>query len=149
LGRVHQLFERADDGHDVAGEFLLVVAEIGLLGDLPPLAQGIQHFVDGRLGLQELRIHLEQVAIGAVEELDTLVRPEDHDAGAEALQHVGSGASLKSNSRRLPPTTCCWLSDCTMPSFWARAAKARAALLMSRPERAASPGGRSSRRWKA
>ena len=88
LGRVHQLLERADDGHDVAGEFLLVVAEIRLLGDLPPLAQGIQHFVDGRLGAQELRVHLEQVAIGAVEELHALVGAEDHDAGAEALQHV-------------------------------------------------------------
>ncbi len=94
LGRVHQLFERADDGHDVAGELLLVVAEIGLLGDLPPLAQGVQHFVDGRLGLQELRIHLEQVAIGAVEELHALVGSEDHDAGAEALQHVVMGRDV-------------------------------------------------------
>ncbi len=78
----------------MAGEFLLVVAEIGLLGDLAALAERIQHFVDGRLGAQELGVELELVAIGRVEELHPAVGAEDDDAGAEALQHVVMGGDV-------------------------------------------------------
>ena len=92
--RVDQVLERLDQGHHMADEFLLVGAEIRLLGDLAALALGLQHLVDGGLGAQEGGVEAELLAIGAVEEFDPAVGAEDHDAGAERLQHVVMGRDV-------------------------------------------------------
>ncbi len=93
-GRVDQVLEGLDQGHHMADELVLVGSEIRLLGDLAALALGLQHLVDGRLRAQEGGVEAELLAIGAVEEFDAPVGAEDHDAGAERLQHVVMGGDV-------------------------------------------------------
>src|SRR5215468_8161260 len=59
-----------------------------------PLAQRLQHLAQQRFALEEILVEAELLHILVVEELQALVRPEDDDAGREALQHVAMGADM-------------------------------------------------------
>ena len=73
---------------------LLEGAEIGVLGQLAPLAQPLQHLVEIGLGAEPVLLETPEPREGGVEEGEPRVGAVDRDGDGDVLQHLGMGRDV-------------------------------------------------------
>jgi hypothetical protein len=87
VGQMEQLLHGVDQSLEAAQPLAFVFGEVGLLGQALRRAQGLEYVAELRLAAQEILVQVPEMGVGAVEEAQLEVGPEDRDRAAQVLEH--------------------------------------------------------------